>query len=196
MQCCQCFSLCRKQPSATSDLWLRHPSEHGSGHGPVAVSELFGALKPLSNVSVSTSCHSPCLDPIPSLPPLPLLPVSPCVPRQSLEDICNFYSLSISSRDISIQPLDHDPAFFFRAFADISAATSKSHSDVQMPPSPLLRESSPAQFNASVVVQTADSIWRDPRVLLAPSHLHCEPFALSPLMSMLPSEIMESGAWT
>ena len=98
------------QASATCDLWLWDPSEHQSGPDKVKsiqLSELFGALKPLPDVSLPTYRHSSSIGPDPSLPPLPQLPNAPKLPAQSLQDVGTFYSNSMTSRDASLQPLEN-----------------------------------------------------------------------------------------
>jgi hypothetical protein len=177
-------------------LWLRDPSEYhsGPGHSHAAVSELFGALKPLSNVSLPPHRHGLSADPVPSLPPLPQLPAPPAASKQSLEEAYKFFSNSITTRDASVQPLENEPSFFFRAFADVEASTPSTHSDMRhvFPPS---QPAAPPSYSSpeATAHQPASSIWSDARVLLAPPPLHCEPCSLSPLMSMMPSEVMSSG---
>ena len=183
-----------RQPSATSDLWLRDSSEVPavSGKSQPALSELFGALKPLPDTSLPSRHHGTRVGPIPSLPPLPQLPPPPNK-NKSLGDICHFYSNSITGRDASVQPLESEPAFFFRTFADTDAPPPLS--EPQMLPAPSLPRISRALLSSPLAADPpAAGIWRDARVLLAPPPPLCEPCALSPLLSMLPSGIMTSGA--
>lgn len=182
------------QASATCDLWLWDPSEHESGKSrSTQLSELFGALKPLPDASLPTYRDSSSIGPNPSLPPLPHLPVAPKLPGRSLQDVCTFYSNSMTSRDACLQPLENEPAYFFRAFTDV-AQTLPSVSD-EMAPIPSRPEFSHMQLSSpSATGLPASSIWQDPLILMVAPPPHCEPCTLSPLFSMLPSEIMASGA--
>ena len=147
----------------------------------------------MPNALPSTRCDGASIGPVPSLPPLPQLPVSIKQPNQTLEDVCKFYSNSITSRDASVQPLENDPAFFFRAFADIDASPPPPHIQTPLmpphtePPHMLLLPPSTAE-------ESTFQIWRDASVLMDAPHSHHQPCVLSPLLSMLPSEIMSSGA--
>jgi hypothetical protein len=190
-------SLPPNQASATSDLWLRDPSEYysASSKAESPLSELFGGLKSLPNALPSTRCYGASIGPVPSLPPLPQLPASIKQPGHTLEDVCNFYSNSITSRDASVQPLENDPAFFFRAFADIDA--SPPPPNIQTPFT--LPPTEPAHTRLLPPSAAEDStfqIWRDASVLMEAHHSRHQPCALSPLFSMLPSEITSSGALT
>jgi hypothetical protein len=184
------------QMSATSDLWLRDSSEYHSGsskdESESALAELFGGLKHLPIALPSPRCHGTSIGPVPSLPPLPQLPVSLKQPNQSLKDVCTFYANSITSRDASVQPLENDPAFFFRAFADIDASPPPSNTQ---PPTKIFH-AEPTQPAPSIADESSLQIWRDAGVLLETLPSHRQPCALSPLLSMLPSEIMSSGALT
>ena len=183
------------QPSATSDLWSWDPSEHQTSSGKCddVVSDLFGALKPLANVSLPSCRNGANIGPEPSLPPLPQLPSDTKPPTRSLEDICKFYSNSISKREASVQPLATEPAFFFRSFTDTEA--SQPLHTLQTAITPPQHETShvhPTLSSAEDV--SGSSIWQDPRILLEPPPPHCEPCSLSPLLSMLPPDVMASGA--
>jgi hypothetical protein len=184
------------QASATCDLWLWDPSEHQSGPDKVKsiqLSELFGALKPLPDVSLPTYRQSSSIGPDPSLPPLPQLPNAPKLPAQSLQDVCTFYSNSMTTRDASLQPLENEPAFFFRAFTDVPHTLPPvSNQTAQMPSQPDVCHVPLSSSSATGV--PASSIWQDPLILMVAPPPYCEPCTMSPLFSMLPSEIMASGA--
>jgi hypothetical protein len=181
------------QPSATSDLWLRDASEFPSSSvkDHSAYPELFGAVRPLPDASLSRCSQRANHDLKLSLPPLPQLPALQKVPNQSLDDVCEFYSKCMAGRDVSVQPLEDDPAFFFRAFSDVRANLSPSK--LQLCSSFSQNDARQTQISSPVLDQAA-SIWRDYRVLQKPPIPDCEPCSLSPLMSMPPSQTMASGA--
>ena len=114
--------------------------------------------------------------------------------KQSLMEICDFYSNSLTGHDASVQPTESEPAFFFRAYTDIDTPSPLCQPPVSLASSlPVISQallSSPPPEDPP-----AACIWRDARILLAPPPPHCEPCALSPLLSMLPSGIMNSGAF-
>lgn len=149
----------------------------------------------MPNTLPFTRCYGASIGPVPSLPPLPQLPVSLKQPNQTLEDVCNFYSNSITSREASVQPLESDPAFFFRAFVDIDASPPPLNMHLQMNP-PNTESTQQQLLPPSTADENAFLIWRDARILQETPHSHHRPCALSPLLSMLPSEIMSAGALT